>query len=1021
MADLELRQSSMAGGVIGDHALGRADLAKYQVGVRTGNNVIALPHGPLVNRPGTKFLMHSRYINWPYAQTDADEDEFSKVKLIPFEYAENDTYMLGFGHKHMRVFRNGAPVLESVSNAINDISQADPAVLEVVAADHGWAHMDLVYVDGAGGMTNFNNRYWYISNYEQQEVVEEVSAADPAVVTITGHPYSNDDIVYIDDVVDGVGTTGTLVNKSTYMIKNAGADDFELYDAATGLVTKDTSGSAAIGTGGFCMSKVAAYGTNQFALLDLWGNAVDSSDPAFDAYTSGGNVYRVMEKRRHRMLDEADIEYTLDHVQRLHVAQSADVMPMAHRSYAPRELKRNDHDDWDFESISFVPLIETPENLAAPTVPVSGADLVTWYVTATAEETGEESAAATIETRHPIYPNGVVLTWDAVTGAKYYNVYRTDETFRRAGFVGLVESPTPSFVDPGEGGIVEPDFTIGPPFGESPFGADGETNNPGVVTYYEQRLHWASTVAKPQQVWSSVAGVYYNMNGSVPLFPDDALSWIVSSQKENGIMNLIPLDALIVATTAKQYKVTGANGGPITAEAGGVEPRPGGHFGSSWLQALTVGDGALYVTGSGPKVRDAMYDFATNSYKGGELSILANHFFGGYSIVDWCYAESPWSIALIVRSDGKVICFTYHKEHDVHAWTLLDFGGQVESIAAVREGNEHFVYMVVRRVIDGNVVRYYERMNSRDFRNFDAEWDVRNAYFVDCGASYDVPFPATPQLEDATYYVDETNGRFYLDNSDGTFNADGGTWPGAPDWDGDYVDIDDFQGDEAITVAAADRVSSINGYQFYVTAATATYIEIAMVEDVDTYEDIDAAYMADWSVSRYGSVRRCITGADTGLWHLEGETVAILANGSVGEPQVITGGAFTLPDDVSPASRIHVGLPIPEVDIEFLDAENQDGTHPIGHLPQSLDSATILVRHSRGIWWGPDVDNLGPRGERTDERYTEPIRMQNRMVTTRNLPLTGAYDHSRLYIRQPNPLPLEVMAIIRGISLDRPS
>jgi hypothetical protein len=55
----------------------------------------------------------------------------------------------------------------------------------------------------------------------------------------------------------------------------------------------------------------------------------------------------------------------------------------------------------------------------------------------------------------------------------------------------------------------------------------------------------------------------------------------------------------------------------------------------------------------------------------------------------------------------------------------------------------------------------------------------------------------------------------------------------------------------------------------------------------------------------------------SGLSHLEGETVAILANGSVETQQRVISGSVTISN---PATTIHVGLPI-QADIETLDLE----------------------------------------------------------------------------------------------------
>ena len=66
--------------------------------------------------------------------------------------------------------------------------------------------------------------------------------------------------------------------------------------------------------------------------------------------------------------------------------------------------------------------------------------------------------------------------------------------------------------------------------------------------------------------------------------------------------------------------------------------------------------------------------------------------------------------------------------------------------------------------------------------------------------------------------------------------------------------------------------------------------------------DDDDAHFVDCGVDYDGVATTSITGLD----HLEGETVAILADGEVVTPQVVASGAITL---ATAASKVHVGLP----------------------------------------------------------------------------------------------------------------
>lgn len=98
------RQTSMIGGEIAPSLQGRVDIGRYQEALSRCRNFFVQYHGGVSNRPGFRFL------NEAGNQTRA-------VRLIPFEFSTTQTYVLEFGHLYMRVYKNGAIVLNSSTGA----------------------------------------------------------------------------------------------------------------------------------------------------------------------------------------------------------------------------------------------------------------------------------------------------------------------------------------------------------------------------------------------------------------------------------------------------------------------------------------------------------------------------------------------------------------------------------------------------------------------------------------------------------------------------------------------------------------------------------------------------------------------------------------------------------------------------------------------------------------------------------------------------------------------------------------
>lgn len=148
MAKTRTLQRSFAGGEIAPEMVGRLDLDKFQTGLKTCRNFETLPHGPAQNRAGFRYILEAK-------------DSTNNVRLIPFSFNNEQTYVLEFGHLYVRFHSGAATLLESVKN-ITAISQANPG--SFTSAGHGYSDGDWVYVLGCGGMNSLNFRFYIVDN-----------------------------------------------------------------------------------------------------------------------------------------------------------------------------------------------------------------------------------------------------------------------------------------------------------------------------------------------------------------------------------------------------------------------------------------------------------------------------------------------------------------------------------------------------------------------------------------------------------------------------------------------------------------------------------------------------------------------------------------------------------------------------------------------------------------------------------------------------------------------------------------
>jgi hypothetical protein len=92
------------------------------------------------------------------------------------------------------------------------------------------------------------------------------------------------------------------------------------------------------------------------------------------------------------------------------------------------------------------------------------------------------------------------------------------------------------------------------------------------------------------------------------------------------------------------------------------------------------------------------------------LTTLAEHVTES-GVVQMAFQQEPDSVVWAVRADGRMASLTIDRDEGVIAWCTHRADGWYESISAAPAGDRDEIMAVVRREIDGQTVRYIERMN----------------------------------------------------------------------------------------------------------------------------------------------------------------------------------------------------------------------------------------------------------------------------------------------------------------------
>lgn len=205
------------------------------------------------------------------------------------------------------------------------------------------------------------------------------------------------------------------------------------------------------------------------------------------------------------------------------------------------------------------------------------------------------------------------------------------------------------------------------------------------------------------------------------------------------------------------------------------------------------------------------------------------------------------------------------------------------------------------------------------------------------------------------------------------------------------------EGDEDILYAVVRR--TINNQ-------TVRYIE--RMHEREGLELEDSFFVDSGVEDRYEVAQNFVEG----LAHLEGEKVAILADGKVMPPMVVTDGKVTFPDK---AKHVIVGLPI-ESDMETLPVAVQTGDGGYGQgVNKNVVEEHVRVYRSSGLLVGPDFENLRMVKPRRFEPYGSPPVLRSEDLEVMLTPEWS--DSGAVCIRQNEPLPLMVCGLTATIAI----
>lgn len=1017
------KKLSFGAGAVDPSIYGRPDLQKFDSACRILLNMIVHVQGGASNRPGLEFI-------------DVVHDSSEITRPIRFRFNTEQTYILEFSDFVMRVYKDGALVLNSAVT-VTAISKADPVELTIGA--HSLIVGQHVFVNG-GDMVELTTKAYRINS---------VTATTITLKDIFGNT--------IDSTAFTTYTTGGTVEAAPIF------DTFWPHEDLAKLKFAQNADTLTVTHPGHnSIYNITRTDHDVWAITPVSFTSKTSAPTGFSATPSTANTGVI----RNYVVTAID-----DDTNEESVASSSD---NADHNLAANATRTNDC-TWTLVANASKYKVYCDDNASGVFGFIGNVSTNVFednFITPDYDITPPE-------TRSPLFVSEDFVVTGAtqadpcvltiMAGARTPAI---GDQVEPSGIVGMTElNGNTYFVKAATSTTIDLEDKEGTSLDSTGFGAwsAGGTQiakvseqgfAPKCVTYHQQRRCYAGPDNAPSTFDASRIKQFDNFNVSAITQADDAIEFDVVAEDVNEIRDMKSQKDLFLFTSSGVFRIITGNNLAFTL--GNIASEEQESWGVSDIRAIKIGQSLLYVQDGERVVRDLQESINTTGFSGDELTLLAGHLFKNRKIVSWAYARDPDSIVWCVMDDGTVNALTYLRKQQIWAWTHHTTDGLFKFVETIPETTrEYGVYFVVERTINGSTMKYIERLHNRNLL------DIKDSFFVDSGLSLDVPIVvsgatvALPVVLTLASTATLTDGDFIdlseivgmnVSSTDKTSALNGNRYKignktsstvelfnRTPDIDAITnatqanpceitIGPHTHREGQQVRVSGVVGMTELNGSTYQVKAVTATGVTLKSIAGVDLDTTAFTAYVSGgvatidddidgtaFTAYENGGEARLVVTTLSGLDHLEGESVSILADGGTSanpnnpglDTNTVLNGSVTLSNA---ASRVHIGLPYTS-DLETIgvDLTSIRGLgDSLGRI-KSTHNVNIRVQDSAGIQFGPNEDELEPYKPKA-VLANEAQTFLNGVITKNFLPEWDA--DATVFVRQIDPLPMTILNIL---------
>lgn len=518
---------------------------------------------------------------------------------------------------------------------------------------------------------------------------------------------------------------------------------------------------------------------------------------------------------------------------------------------------------------------------------------------------------------------------------------------------------------------------------------------PAAVTFYEDRLVYGGFSDSPQTLYFSNAALpnIFIVGTEV----DDAIEYTVSGNGNNILWIKGTPNFLAIGTYGDVLQATGGLDGVITPES--ISVRPSNGYGVADINPVSRGAQAFYLQRNSLILRSFEYDYTVDSYIPVDRNTVADHITNS-GITQIAFQEGRPNILWAVKTNGELIGMTLEEQEGISGWHRHITDGNIISVASISRSNEYNqLWLCVER--DGS---YFI-----EYLSDPVKFDRRDDFFTGDKSVDDLIYSNLTYEKQKQYIHLDSSLSYYGD----AFGESAGAALTTAATSGSGVTFT-----ASASVFSSDMVGRelwkkhINGTESGRATITAYISTTEVTCDITVdFDSTDSMAAGDWYLT---------ASSFSGVDHLEGREVSVVADGGQHASITINSGVATL---TTQASVVHVGLPYTGwLSTNDLEGGSQNGTSQTKR--KSVTAIAVRLLDSLFCKVGVDYYSLEQINMRKSTMFMDrpPLIFNGdkKVICTRKLNDSedaGLSRQKRAIICQDQPYPCNVQLIVPYMSV----